>query len=110
MVSGQADRISRAVSNLMDNARKWSPAGGTVEVSVADGVLAVRDHGPGFADADLPFVFDRFYRADKARERERGGSGLGLAIVKWIAESHGGKVSLASQPGTGTTFTVSLPR
>jgi two-component system sensor histidine kinase MprB len=106
MVSGQADRISRAVSNLMDNARKWSPAGGTVEVSVADGVLAVRDHGPGFADADLPFVFDRFYRADDARKLP--GSGLGLAIVRQAAEACGGFAEAQNATGGGALLRVSF--
>jgi two-component system sensor histidine kinase MprB len=104
MVSGQADRISRAVSNLMDNARKWSPAGGTVELSLADGVLAVRDHGPGFADADLPFVFDRFYRADDARKLP--GSGLGLAIVRQAAEACGGFAEARNATGGGALLRV----
>jgi two-component system sensor histidine kinase MprB len=88
IVRGQADRIGRAVSNLVDNARKWSPAGAAVEIALKDGVLSVRDHGPGFQDADLPFVFDRFYRARDARRLP--GSGLGLAIVRQAAEACGG--------------------
>jgi two-component system, OmpR family, sensor histidine kinase MprB len=88
IVRGQADRIGRAVSNLVDNARKWSPAGAAVEIALHDGVLSVRDHGPGFQDADLPYVFDRFYRARDARSLP--GSGLGLAIVRQAAEACGG--------------------
>jgi two-component system, OmpR family, sensor histidine kinase MprB len=88
IVLGHADRIGRAVSNLVDNARKWSPAGTAVEVALAAGVLSVRDHGPGFLESDLPFVFDRFYRARDARKLP--GSGLGLAIVRQAAEACGG--------------------
>ena len=82
LVRGEPDRIARAVTNLLDNARKWSPDGSTVEVKLRDGPLTVRDHGPGFDDADLPHVFDRFYRAKAARGMP--GSGLGLAIVRQI--------------------------
>ena len=78
------------MSNLLDNARKWSPHGGTIEVELHDGTLSVRDHGPGFHDEDLPFVFDRFHRARDARSKP--GSGLGLAIVRQAAEAHGGFV------------------
>jgi two-component system sensor histidine kinase MprB len=106
VVSGQADRIGRAVSNLVDNARKWSPPGGTVEVSIADGFLAVRDHGPGFDEADLPFVFDRFYRADDARTLS--GSGLGLAIVRQAAEACGGSVEARNAAGGGALLRVSF--
>jgi two-component system sensor histidine kinase MprB len=90
VVSGEPERIARAVSNLLDNARKWSPPGGTIEVVLANGVVSVRDHGQGFAEQDLPHIFDRFYRASNARSTT--GSGLGLAIVRQAAESHGGSV------------------
>ncbi|MDX6525394.1 MAG: two-component system, OmpR family, sensor histidine kinase MprB, partial [Gaiellales bacterium] len=90
VVSGEPERIARAVSNLLDNASKWSPAGGTIEVVLAEGTVSVRDHGRGFAEQDLPHVFDRFYRASDARSAT--GSGLGLAIVRQAAESHGGAV------------------
>ena len=105
LVTGEPDRIARAVSNLLDNARKWSPAGGTIEVELADGVLCVRDHGPGFDEADLPHVFDRFYRAEKARKMS--GSGLGLAIVRQTAESHGGFARAENAPGGGGLLRVS---
>jgi two-component system, OmpR family, sensor histidine kinase MprB len=106
MVLGQADRIGRAVSNLVDNARKWSPAGTSVEVTLSDGVLSVRDHGPGFQESDLPFVFDRFYRADDARKLP--GSGLGLAIVRQAAEACGGFVEAQNAPGGGALLRVSF--
>jgi two-component system sensor histidine kinase MprB len=106
LVRGAPDRISRAVSNLLDNARKWSPPGGTVEVSLSNGTLSVRDHGPGFAESDLPRVFERFYRADEARGTQ--GSGLGLAIVKQTAETHGGTVEAANAPGGGAVVRVSF--
>jgi len=106
VVSGQADRIDRAVTNLLDNARRWSPAGGTVEVALKDGVLTVRDHGPGFEESDLPFVFDRFYRASRARKLP--GSGLGLAIVRQAAESCGGCAAAENAPGGGALLRVSF--
>jgi two-component system sensor histidine kinase MprB len=107
LVRGEPDRINRAVSNLLDNARKWSPPGGTVEVGLsADGVLTVRDHGAGFDPADLPHVFDRFYRA--ARARGMSGSGLGLAIVRQAAEAHGGFVEASNAPGGGALLRVSF--
>jgi two-component system sensor histidine kinase MprB len=106
LISGQADRINRAVSNLLDNARRWSPAEGTVEVALKDGVLTVRDHGPGFQEADLPFVFDRFYRAQNARRLP--GSGLGLAIVRQAAEASGGSAEAENAPGGGALLRVSF--
>jgi len=106
VVRGQADRIGRAVSNLVDNARKWSPAGAAVEVSLEQGVLSVRDHGPGFEDADLPFVFDRFYRAREARGLP--GSGLGLAIVRQAAEACGGFAEAQNAAGGGALLRVSF--
>ena len=89
VVRGEPDRIQRAVSNLLDNALKWSPGGGRVEIDLAGGRLSVRDHGPGFQEADLPHVFDRFYRA--GRRAALPGSGLGLAIVRQAAEANGGE-------------------
>ncbi len=106
LVSGDAARIDRAVSNLLDNASKWSPPGGPIEVSLRDGLLSVRDHGPGFAEADLPHVFERFYRAPTARGRP--GSGLGLAIVRQAAEAHGGSVIAENAPGGGAVVRVSF--
>jgi two-component system sensor histidine kinase MprB len=106
VVSGEPERIGRAISNLLANARTWSPPGGVIEVELADGELSVRDHGPGFDEADLPHVFDRFYRAEAARGLP--GSGLGLAIVRQAAESHGGWVSAANAPGGGALVTVAF--
>ncbi len=106
VVSGKAERIDRAVGNLLENARKWSPEGAVVEVVLKDGVLTVRDHGPGFQAADLPFVFDRFYRAEEARKLP--GSGLGLAIVRQAAEASGGYVEAENAPGGGALLRVSF--
>jgi two-component system, OmpR family, sensor histidine kinase MprB len=106
LVRGVPGTIERAVSNLLDNAAKWSPPGGEVEVAVADGEIVVRDHGPGISEADLPFVFDRFYRAQSARSLP--GSGLGLAIVRQVAEAHGGSVTIERPPDGGTRMRLAL--
>src|SRR5205823_5797757 len=90
LVRGVPERMFRAVANVLDNAAKWSPVGGKIEVSAEDGEVTVRDHGPGIAPEDLPHVFDRFYRSPAARGTP--GSGLGLAIVRQVVESHGGTV------------------
>lgn len=105
-VPGVQATIERAVGNLLDNAAKWSPAGAEVEVVLRDGRLTVRDHGPGIADEDLPYVFDRFYRARAARGMP--GSGLGLAIVRQVAESHGGVVVAEQAEGGGTRMVLTL--
>ena len=100
--------LDRAVSNLLDNAVKWSPEHGEVEVTVdADGEVTVRDHGPGIDPADLPRVFDRFYRSAAARELP--GSGLGLAIVRRVTEGHGGTVEAERCPDGGTLMRLRLP-
>ena len=104
LVEGVRGRLDRAVSNLLDNATKYG--GGAVEVTLRGGELVVRDHGPGIAQEDLPFVFDRFYRAPSARGRP--GSGLGLAIVRQAAEAHGGSVHAASAPGGGAVLRMAL--
>ena len=106
VVSGEPARIARAVTNLVGNAVKWSPDGGRVEVALSDGVVSVRDHGPGFADDDLPHVFERFYRAADARGTP--GSGLGLAIVAQAAEAHGGSAEAANAEGGGALLRVSF--
>jgi signal transduction histidine kinase len=101
--------------NLVTNAIKYTSRGGSVEVTVKrrDGEVqfAVRDTGIGIAAADLPYIFERFWRADRARSRlsERGGFGLGLAISQWIAQAHGGALTVQSRLHRGSTFTVSLP-
>jgi two-component system sensor histidine kinase MprB len=105
-VRGVRPRIARAVTNLLDNAGKWSPAGGVVEVTVHGSEVSVRDHGPGVAPEDAPRVFDRFWRATSARSLP--GSGLGLSIVKEVAESHGGSVTLEQASGGGARFRLRL--
>jgi signal transduction histidine kinase len=101
--------------NLITNAIKYTPRGGRVELTLSrrlDGVaFSVKDTGIGVAAADLPFVFDRFWRADRARTRsgERAGTGLGLAISQWIAQAHGGTLTVQSRLGRGSIFTVSFP-
>ncbi|HEX5617676.1 MAG TPA: HAMP domain-containing sensor histidine kinase, partial [Solirubrobacteraceae bacterium] len=104
VVRGEPDRVNRAVSNLLDNAIKWSPERGQIDVTLRDGTLTVRDHGPGFDATDLPHVFERFYRSAEARGRP--GSGLGLAIVRQAAEAHGGFVEAANAPGGGAIVRV----
>ena len=107
VVVGSAQRLQIAVRNLLDNAAKFGPPGGTVEVSLRNGELTVSDHGPGIAPDDLPHVFDRFYRARSARGVP--GSGLGLSIVRQVAESHGGTVQAESPAGGGTLMRLRLP-
>jgi two-component system, OmpR family, sensor histidine kinase MprB len=106
VVHGVPSTIERAVANLLDNAAKWSPPNGTVEVAVRGSQVTVRDHGPGIEDEDLPHVFDRFYRSAAARGRP--GSGLGLAIVRQVAVAHGGTVVAERPEGGGTLITLSL--
>jgi signal transduction histidine kinase len=109
-------RIREMLLNLVTNAIKYTPQGGTIDLSLADQdgavSITVRDTGIGIAPGDLPHIFDRFWRADSARSRtgDRPGTGLGLAITKWIAEAHGGTITVQSRPGRGTIFTVRLPR
>src|SRR5262249_9259932 len=105
-VRGVPATIERAIANLLDNAAKWSPVGGEVHLEVHAGEVSVRDHGPGIPDEDLPYVFDRFYRARSARGLP--GSGLGLAIVRQVAEAHGGEVVAEQADGGGTLMTLRL--
>lgn len=107
VVLGEPVQLERAVTNLLDNAVKWGPRGSTVEVSLLEGVLTVRDHGPGIAASDLPHVFDRFYRSTEARTMP--GSGLGLSIVRRTAERHGGRAAAANAPDGGAVLTLALP-
>ncbi|MFL5823317.1 MAG: sensor histidine kinase [Solirubrobacteraceae bacterium] len=107
VVEGAPERLARAVNNLLDNAARHSPEGGTVEVAVSPEGIRIRDHGPGVDEADLPFIFDRFYRGVGARGRQ--GSGLGLAIVRQVAEQHHGSVTAANAPDGGAVFTIRLP-
>jgi two-component system, OmpR family, sensor histidine kinase MprB len=107
LVLGDRQRLGRAISNILDNACKWSEPGGTVEVEVADGRVAIRDHGAGFSEEDLTRVFDRFWRSDEARGKP--GSGLGLAIVQRVAEEHGGTARAANAEGGGAVVSIELP-
>jgi two-component system sensor histidine kinase MprB len=107
LVNADPQRVGRAISNMLDNAAKWSPAGGAVEVDVGDGRVTVRDHGPGFPNGDLDKVFDRFWRADEARGKP--GSGLGLAIVQRVAEEHEGAARAANAPDGGAVVSLELP-
>ena len=106
VVHGVPASLERAIGNVLDNAAKWSPPGGEVDVRVEDATVSVRDHGPGIDDADLPYVFDRFYRSPSARTMP--GSGLGLAIVRQVADAHGGSVVAEPAEGGGTRVTLRL--
>ncbi len=105
-VTGVSERVERAVDNLLDNARKWSPTGGMIDVSVRNGVVEVRDRGPGIAAEDVPLVFNRFYRSINARGTP--GAGLGLAIVKQVADAHNGTICVDHAPGGGAILRLSL--
>jgi two-component system sensor histidine kinase MprB len=106
LVYGVPETLDRALGNLLDNAAKWSPPDGEVEVAVHGGEVTVRDHGPGIDEEDLPYVFDRFYRASSARGLP--GSGLGLAIVRQVAQAHGGTVVAERAEGGGTLMRFTL--
>jgi two-component system sensor histidine kinase MprB len=107
VVEAIPSRLERAIANLLDNAVKWSPPDGAIEVGVAHGEVTVRDHGPGIAAEDLPFVFDRFYRAPSARRLP--GSGLGLSIVRQVVDEHGGTVTIERPEDGGTLVRLRLP-
>jgi len=112
-VHGDSDRLKQLLLNLVTNAIKYTPAGGTVimSLSVHEGLALVKvtDTGVGIPANDLPMIFDRFYLVDKARSREMGGTGLGLSIAQWIAQSHQGRILAESTEGSGSTFTLQLP-
>jgi signal transduction histidine kinase len=113
IVTGDRDALKRAVANLLENAVRLAPKGSRIRLATGSegdrAWIAVADEGPGIAPEDQPHVFDRFWRADKARARADGGTGLGLAIVRQIAESHGGQVRLQSKVGVGSSFVIWLP-
>ncbi|HKX00533.1 MAG TPA: heavy metal sensor histidine kinase [Bryobacteraceae bacterium] len=113
VIDGDAQALRRAFLILIDNAVKYTPPGGRVGVSLSttDGIAAgeVRDSGIGVSPEDLPNIFERFYRADKARSREMGGAGLGLSIARWIVQNHRGEILVESRPGQGSVFRLTLP-
>jgi signal transduction histidine kinase len=113
VVTGDRDALKRAVANLLDNAVRLAPAGSRIRLATGSegdrAWIAVADEGPGISAEDQPHVFDRFWRADKARSRADGGTGLGLAIVRQIVEGHGGHVRLQSKVGLGSSFVIWLP-
>jgi two-component system sensor histidine kinase SenX3 len=112
-VAGSRRDLAIAVRNLLENAVRYTPPGGSIDVELTpverEVVLRVVDSGEGIPTRDLERVFERFYRVDSARARSTGGTGLGLSIVKHVVESHGGSVEVASELGLGSTFTVRLP-
>jgi two-component system sensor histidine kinase SenX3 len=113
-VYGDETQLTSMFTNLVDNAVKYTPSGGRVEVTGgsegSEIVIRVSDTGIGIPEGKLPRIFERFYRVDKARSKETGGTGLGLSIVKHVAENHGGRVTVESALGEGSTFAVYLPR
>ena len=113
VVEGDSQALRRLFLILIDNAVKYTPSGGSITVGIKrsdnSAVAEFRDTGIGITEADLPNIFDRFYRADKARSREFGGVGLGLSIARWVAKAHKGSIEVQSTPGTGSTFRVRLP-
>lgn len=113
-IDADRDKISQVIVNLVSNALKYTPEGKTVEIKVEGSRknvdISIRDTGIGIAEEDLSYIFERFYRADKSRNRLTGGSGIGLAIVKAIVEAHKGSVAVKSELNKGTEFVVSLPR
>lgn len=113
-VMGDPLRLEQILGNLISNALRYTPAGGSVEIGVEDlgdrVKVSVRDSGPGIPEADLPYIFERFYRADRSRSRSEGGSGLGLAIARNLAIAHGGWLEAANAPQGGAIFTLILPK
>jgi two-component system OmpR family sensor kinase/two-component system sensor histidine kinase BaeS len=113
-VAGDGQRLSQVLSNLLSNALRHTPEGGQIAVvaqRIGDGDvrIAVQDNGEGIPAGELPYVFERFYRTDRARSRDTGGSGLGLAIARSLVEAHGGQMWVESVEGHGSTFALSLP-
>jgi signal transduction histidine kinase len=113
-VTADPDRLDQVLSNLAANALRYTPAGGKVTLRArpaSAGVrLTVENSGAGIREEELPYIFDRFWRGDRSRSRGGGaGSGLGLAIARQLIQAHGGRISVESQPGRGTTFTIDLP-
>jgi len=114
MINADKDKLTQVMINIISNAIKYTPEGGVVDVTVtgtnAQAIISIKDNGIGISEEDLPYIFERFYRADKSRSRETGGSGIGLAIVKSIVEAHGGIVNVTSKLNSGSNFTIKLPK
>ncbi|MBN2707369.1 MAG: ATP-binding protein, partial [Deltaproteobacteria bacterium] len=112
-VNGDEEALHQAITNLLDNAIKYTPAGGRVMVQLEsrsqEAIIRVTDTGIGIEPEDQERIFERFYRVDKARSRELGGTGLGLSIVRHIIRSHQGRVRVESRPGNGSSFIINLP-
>ncbi len=108
------ERIIQVAMNLLSNALRYTPQNGHIEVETleteAESILRVKDNGIGIPEQELPYIFERFYRTDKSRNRKTGGTGIGLTIAKSIVESHGGKITVESTVGEGSSFTVLLPK
>jgi heavy metal sensor kinase len=113
VVPGDRVRLHQALLNVMENAVKYTAEGGMVSITVGsdtdDAIITIADTGMGIPHDEIPFIFDRFYRVDKARSRGTQGAGLGLSIVKWIVDAHHGTISVTSEEGKGTTFVIRLP-
>lgn len=113
-VQADKDKISQVIINLISNAFKYTPQGGSVKVSVKSDEnlikIIIKDNGPGISEEDLPYIFERFYRADKSRNRMTGGSGIGLTITKSLVEAHKGKITVISKVNEGTEFIITLPQ
>jgi two-component system sensor histidine kinase BaeS len=114
LISMDRDKISQVIMNLLSNALKFTPAGGAVHIITEShpemAIIKIRDNGPGIAPRDLPYIFERFYRADQSRTRFTGGSGIGLTIAKAIVEAHKGSITVQSEMGKGSEFIISLPK
>ena len=113
-LTADEDKIEQILVNLISNALKYTPEGGSIAIRTVETptaiVISIKDSGIGISSEDLPYIFERFYRADKSRSRATGGSGIGLAIVKFLVEAHGGIVTVESKPGEGSEFTVTIPK
>ena len=112
-INGDEVRLRQMIWNILHNGIKYTQSGGEVKVSLqyktGFALLSIQDTGIGIPEKDLPSIFDRFYRVDKARSRDEGGSGLGLSICKHIAEAHKGEIKVESKLGIGTRFTIRIP-
>jgi signal transduction histidine kinase len=113
IISADEHRLRQVLVNLLSNAVKFTPEEGQITIRTAlinhEALIEVSDTGPGISEEDLPFLFDRFYRADASRHRDSGGSGIGLTIVKLIIDAHQGRIDVQSLPGEGATFRIILP-